>query len=199
VNIGILLINQVFTRQFYIILDLFLERKNAIIFQQTSGAHILTCAILLTLDFCLPKMFRAAINDLFATQRLRISKALCERTMAAALATLDRFNLNEECIDRECMLELAIVLNKKYDTEVTSGRLDNYGWSTAHIRDHMHRFLQSKMRAVGEILKVYVREGLEASDDSIQDALRDLTTSRKPYADSLVSNLVSNLEDLDEA
>jgi hypothetical protein len=139
-------------------------------------------------------MFKSAINDLFATQRLRIAKAVLPETLDAASRTLDEYNLNEESIDRECMKELAIVLNKKYDNEVTSGRLNNYGWSTAHIRDHMHRFLQSKMKAVGEIFKVYVREGPDASKNDIYEAIRDLTISRKPY-----NEVLSNLEDLNEA
>jgi hypothetical protein len=132
-------------------------------------------------------MFRASIHDLFDSQRQRISKAVCQDTMNAALETLEKHNLNEDHIDRECMKELSIVLNKKYDNEVTSGRLDNFGWSTAHIRDHMHRFLQSKMKAVGEIFKVYVRQGLSATDHDIQEALRDLAVSRRPYADAVDS------------
>ena len=121
-------------------------------------------------------MFRAAIDDLFKNQLSRISKAVNAEVFQAAQECLENNNLLAEDIDRECMKELSIILNKKYDVEVTSGRLDNYGWSTAHIRDHMGRFLQSKMKAVGNILKAYVHEGLDADVDQ---ALRDVAVSRR--------------------
>jgi hypothetical protein len=125
-------------------------------------------------------MFRAAIDELFKNQLSRISKAVDPEVFNAAQECLEDNNLLAEDIDRECMKELSIILNKKYDIEVASGRLDNYGWSTAHIRDHMGRFLQSKMKAVGNILKAYVNEGLDAD---IEGALRDVAKARRPVGD----------------
>lgn len=133
-------------------------------------------------------MFRAAIDELFKNQLSRISKAVDADVYRAAQECLEINGLLAEDINRECMKELSIILNKKYDVEVASGRLDNYGWSTAHIRDHMGRFLQSKMKAVGNILKAYVNDGLDADVD---EALRDVAISRKPI-------LESSLQDLDE-
>jgi len=146
-------------------------------------------------------MFRAAIDELYKAQLSRISKAVDSDVFNAAKECLENNNLLAEDIDRECMKELSIILIKKYDIEVTSGRLDNYGWSTAHIRDHMGRFLQSKMKAVGNILKAYVNDGLDADVD---EALRDVAVSRRPENDSQDSqsqrstHLESNLGELDE-
>jgi hypothetical protein len=135
-------------------------------------------------------MFRSAIDDLFTNQLHRISKAVTNETLECAKQSLEQNHLFPDDINRDCMKELTIILNKRYDTEVSSGRLDNYGWSTAHVRDHMHRFLQSKMKTVGLILKCFVRDGPDAN---IEEALRDLTMSRKPE-----DAIQSSLGDLDE-
>lgn len=140
-------------------------------------------------------MFRNALHDLFGAQTSRLSKVVSEDIILAARNQLEANNLDEDSINRECMKELSIILTKTYDIELSSGRLNNRGWSTAHIRDHMGRFFQSKMKAVGNIYKLYVQEGIEPSEESIKNALRENTTARKPITD----DFMSNLEDLDSA
>lgn len=118
------------------------------------------------------RMFLNALNTLVSEQRSRLCRVCDEDRIDEAFAVLKNQNLDTESINRDCMRELNEILLRRNDT-ITSGstRLNKYGWSTSKIRDHMNRFLQSKMRAAANILKVAVTDRNASLEDSIRGVL----------------------------
>ena len=102
-------------------------------------------------------MFQEAIQELFEQHRLRLEASMDkpEDTLriAQAFADLDLKELGPRHIDRVCTEELKMVLTKQYEKPIGSTRLLGHGWTTAHILDHMKRFLEAKLTAAGHHLR----------------------------------------------
>ena len=102
------------------------------------------------------KMFRAALDELFEQQRVRLTTVAGPERVASAFAALAGMNLDAESIDKRCCLELQQILTKKYEDPIASSRLAGYGWTTAHVKDHMRRFLQSRVQHAGQVMRSYI-------------------------------------------
>jgi hypothetical protein len=117
-------------------------------------------------------MFREALSVLIDEQRSRLIKVCDDNRIEEAFKVLKQNDLDVESIDRDCMRELNEILVRRNDTVTTgSTRLAKYGWSTSKIRDHMNRFLQSKMKAAANILKIAVTDRKAPLSDAIRGVL----------------------------
>ena len=119
-------------------------------------------------------MFRSALDELFQQQRVRLTTVAGPERVNAAFEALKAMNLDAEAIDKRCCVELQQILSKRYDDPISSSRLSGYGWTTAHVKDHMRRLLQSRVQHAGQVMRSYVDgdhddleqgDALEASDD----------------------------------
>ena len=120
-------------------------------------------------------MFRTALDELFQQQRQRLATVAGTERVTAAFEALTAMNLDAEAIDKRCCVELQQILGKKYDDPIASSRLAGYGWTTAHVKDHMRRFLQSRIQHAGQVMRSYINgdhDDLEQGD--APDASDDL-------------------------
>jgi len=113
------------------------------------------------------RMFRKAIDELFDQQRQRLECAIGTERVAKAFEALESTKLDSESIDGACCAELKHILQKRYESPVAnSTRLGGLGWSMAHVQDHMRRFLQTKVRAAGDILRSHVDANFAVSAET---------------------------------
>jgi len=110
-------------------------------------------------------MFRSALQELFTQQRQRLECVVDKTNVDTAFQKLEEMGLDIVSIDRDCCTELQTILNKRYDDPIGSNRLNGMGWTSAHVNDHMKRFLQSKMQSAGHFLRQFLVPTDEASDD----------------------------------
>jgi hypothetical protein len=68
-------------------------------------------------------------------------------------------------ISKRCCAELKLVLAKRYEEPIGSNRLDGYGWTRAHIEDHMKRFLAAQLEEAGASLKYLLALEQRIPDD----------------------------------
>ena len=60
-----------------------------------------------------------------------------------------------DAVRDHCWDELQRIAVKKYKNaiEATSSRLGGFGWSSAHVKDHMNRFLKERMERRAQIFR----------------------------------------------
>jgi len=103
--------------------------------------------------------FSASLTTLFTEQKQRLEKATNDNAfIKKVFEELIARNLDPDSINKDCAQELKLVLSKTYDQPIVSSRLGGLGWTSAHIADHMKRFLQAKIGAAGS----YIREQINS-------------------------------------
>ena len=125
-------------------------------------------------------MFRNALQELFTQQRARLECVVDRAHVDVAFEKLEDMGLDIKSIDRDCCSELQTILNKRYDDPIGSNRLNGFGWTSAHVNDHMKRFLHSKMQSAGHFLRQYLipqSDTDEAVDDELAFDLNALKNS----------------------
>jgi len=115
-------------------------------------------------------MFRSALQELFIQQRQRLECVVEKSNVDTAFKKLEEMGLDIVSIDRDCCTELQTILNKRYDDPIGSNRLNGLGWTSAHVNDHMKRFLQSKMQSAGQFLRQFL---VPTSEDDAASAVSD--------------------------
>jgi DNA-binding NarL/FixJ family response regulator len=115
-------------------------------------------------------MFRSALQELFIQQRQRLECVVEKSNVDTAFKKLEEMGLDIVSIDRDCCTELQTILNKRYDDPIGSNRLNGLGWTSAHVNDHMKRFLQSKMQSAGQFLRQFL---VPTSEDDAVSAVSD--------------------------
>lgn len=77
-----------------------------------------------------------------------------EKDVDNAMNELGKNRLLPDQVETDLCKELKLICLKKYeDVKPLSTRLDGFGWSVAHIQDHMDRMLKTKLQEIFIILK----------------------------------------------
>ena len=110
-------------------------------------------------------VFRAALDELFDQQRARLLASLDSEGAARVDEAFDALvdhHLDVESIDQSLCTELKLVLVRRYEHPIASTRLEGYGWTVAHVKDHMRRLLKSKMQQAGTLMRSIVMQDEQA-------------------------------------
>ena len=94
-----------------------------------------------------------AIEDLFNEQKRRLLLKYSEESVRTVWLQLEDKCLLPENIDNKIAIELARVSQLRYEENIGSNRLEGFGWSSAHIKDHMKRFLQGLIKESSAVMK----------------------------------------------
>jgi len=111
-------------------------------------------------------MFRDALEMLFDQQRERLSMVLGLDVVLLAFKDLETQGYDVVSLDRDCAEELKSIISKTYDRPIGSSRLDGFGWTPAHVKEHMRRFLHTKMMHISEVLRSITATVAEAEPDA---------------------------------
>jgi len=114
-------------------------------------------------------MFRTALQELFSQQRQRLECVVHPEKVNEAFQKLEQMGLDVDSIDKDCCSELLTILNKRYDDPIGSNRLNGHGWTTAHVNDHMKRFLCTKIQSAGNYLRQQLIQKDADNDDDVAD------------------------------
>jgi len=100
-------------------------------------------------------MFRQSLQDLYGMQRQRLNIVVNDSAkVEEAFEALKDLGLDIETVDQKCCAELKTILNKRYEEPIANGtRLHGYGWTRAHVEDHMNRFLTTLLQEVNQHLR----------------------------------------------
>jgi hypothetical protein len=110
-------------------------------------------------------MFRSKLENYFYQQKQRMINVTHNRELVEKLFDdLQSKEYGPVDIDERCCNELKTVLLNRYDDVIQTTRLQGYGWTRAHIEDHMKRYLNAQLREAVSILKT----GLKESDASLE-------------------------------
>jgi len=139
-------------------------------------------------------MFLSSLTKMFDQHRERMESVMSKESLCAAYDTLAVENLDVISIDRDCALELREILVKQYESPIGSTRLRGHGWTTAHIKSHMLRFLQQKLQAASHILRAALeqpedRAVLHDENDLLHHDDLHLQDEKVQDADEKVQNL----------
>ena len=99
---------------------------------------------------------RGKLEAILAEQvsRLLASGSKTSKDIESAMIQLRSEGLMPEQIERAVCAELKIVCSQRYDEALqTSTRMNGFGWSIGHIKEHMRRFMKQKMDATTAALR----------------------------------------------
>ena len=99
---------------------------------------------------------RSKLNEILDEQikRLVAFGIKTEEDVKFAKKELRKHRLLPDQLETDLCKELKLICLKKYeDSKPLSTRLDGFGWSVAHIQDHMERMLKTKLQEIFIILK----------------------------------------------
>lgn len=128
--------------------------------------------------------FERALQSLYEEHFNRLVASRGEVYKDTAEARLEEFNLSWGQVSARCAQELASVINKKYDVQIST-RLQGFGWAQAHIADHMRRFLQHRLLEVSDVLAT-LQSPVPAKSSMLENV------------DTMNRMLASALEDMDD-
>lgn len=78
-------------------------------------------------------------------------------TSSTALKITDALRENEllpDQIEHTLCKELKNICSQRYDTAMpSSSRLNGFGWSESHLKEHMKRLLKSKLAEIATVLR----------------------------------------------
>lgn len=98
----------------------------------------------------------AEVNDLFEEQARRfLACGHCPDDLRNVKQILEEKCLTPEAIQLSTAEELKRVLVLRYDVQMNTNRLEGYGWNSSKIREHMTRFLKSKLQDMARIFNGY--------------------------------------------
>lgn len=101
-------------------------------------------------------MFQSSLEEYYDEQRKRLNSNLDRARVDEAFAELERRGLDAEAVTVACARELRMILVKRYEQPIKSTRLNGHGWTVMHVQDHMRRFLKSKLREAGEVMRFFL-------------------------------------------
>ena len=138
-------------------------------------------------------MFKDTIEEFFNAQRERLETSFDAKLVSQAYEALEAHSLDATGIDCACAQELCEVLKKKYDKEIGSRRLNGFGWTMAHIKDHMMRFLKTKLEESEQTIKDMLETSCTTQyarvhDDDSQET--SFENSRQSGASRMASSLM---------
>ena len=99
---------------------------------------------------------RGKLEAILAEQmsRLLASGSKSAKNIEEAMEQLRKDDLMPEQVEKAICRELKVVCCQRYDEALrTSTRLNGFGWSEGHIKDHMRRFLKEKIDATTAVLR----------------------------------------------
>ena len=86
--------------------------------------------------------------------RLIISGSSTNEGIELAMRTLKDHRLLPEQIESDLCKEIKIICTIRHDEAMpNSSRLDGFGWSQNHLKEHMKRMLKGKLEATASILR----------------------------------------------
>jgi hypothetical protein len=86
--------------------------------------------------------------------RLLISGSSTKEGIEMAMKKLRNERLLPEQIESDICKEIKIICTMRHDEAMpNSSRLDGFGWSQNHLKEHMKRMLKSKLEATASILR----------------------------------------------
>jgi uncharacterized protein (DUF1810 family) len=115
-------------------------------------------------------MFREKIQAIYEQQSQRLKMTMNDGAFVDHLfEKLYSHGHSPTEISKRCCNELKLVLIKRYEEPIGSNRLDGYGWTRAHIEDHMKRYLASQLEEAGAFLKyeLALEQKLENEDEAM--------------------------------
>jgi hypothetical protein len=86
--------------------------------------------------------------------RLLISGSSTKEGIEKAMQKLREERLLPEQIESDLCREIKIICSMRHDEAMpNSSRLDGFGWSQNHMKEHMKRMLKGKLEATASILR----------------------------------------------
>lgn len=143
-------------------------------------------------------IFREAIDELFKQQRARLESSLDDASrIDQAFEALVEQGLDATSIDKSLCAELKLVLVRRYEHPIASTRLEGYGWTVAHVKDHMRRLLKSKMQQAGALMRSIVMNGEHEVMEEALDDDEPENSGKRARLDDLEVRLSDMLNDDD--
>lgn len=101
--------------------------------------------------------FFESYRNLHEAQMRRLSTTKNATVVMQLTQELHAADCLPENVRDKCWDELSRVCLKKYSTSMASStRFEGFGWSSAHIDDHMQRFLKEIMERRAQIFRKYI-------------------------------------------
>jgi len=118
---------------------------------------------------------RGLLESLLGEQvsRLLSSKHISRGEIDDLTRALRESRLLPDQIEADLAEELRSICNLRYEVaNVSSNRLNGFGWSLAHMQEHMERILKSRLELLGTVLRTKKKLDVIPST-SFRDMMRD--------------------------
>jgi hypothetical protein len=118
---------------------------------------------------------RGLLESLLGEQvsRLLASKHINRSEIDDLTRALRDSRLLPDQIEADLAEELRSICNLTYEVaNASSNRLNGFGWSLAHMQEHMERILKSRLELLGTVLRTKKKLDVVPST-SFRDAMRD--------------------------
>lgn len=143
-------------------------------------------------------MFRKALDALYDAQKDMLATVMEPEEIEQAFAALSEYGLDPDSVDRSLTTELHNVLAMRYETHTKTDRLNGFGWSSMHVRDHMLRELQRHLKYVASAVKAFYDNGLDAIGE-LPAILDGAERSKARYADPATAHQLGLSRDWSKA